>query len=127
MSDETAMLIDCLRYRPIATTAAQMRDAADEIERQSREILALREQVAALESREVCTVAHDGVETCGYCQRDDIRITLAELNAEKQALDIVRIALLEALIRCKPCIDRGMTSLHIAIDAAIDVAREMKP
>ena len=164
MSDETAMLIDCLRYRPVAVTAAQMREAADllaaweqvwdalnemgaglgdankplavtaswalattERDECKREILALREQVAALESREVCTVAHDNVETCGYCQRDDIRITLAELNAEKQALDIVRIALLEALIRCKPCIDRGMESLHIAIDAAIDAAREMKP
>jgi hypothetical protein len=29
----TAELIDCLRYRPVATTAAQMRQAADEIER----------------------------------------------------------------------------------------------
>lgn len=80
MSDETAMLIDCLRYRPIATTAAQMRDAADEIERQSREILALREQVAALESREVCTVAHDNVETCGYCQRDALRDALSRIE-----------------------------------------------
>lgn len=110
MSDETAMLIDCLRYRPVAVTAAQMREAADllaaweqvwdalnemgaglgdankplavtaswalattERDECKREILALREQVAALESREVCTVAHDNVETCGYCQRDALR------------------------------------------------------
>ena len=30
---KVASLIDCLRYRPVATTAAQMREAADEIER----------------------------------------------------------------------------------------------
>lgn len=30
----------------------------------------LEEQVAALESREVCTAPHDNVEECGYCQRD---------------------------------------------------------
>jgi hypothetical protein len=33
----------------------------------------LYEQVSALESREVCTVAHDNVETCGYCQRDALQ------------------------------------------------------
>ncbi len=117
MSDETAMLIDCLRYRPIATTAAQMREAADllavweqvwdtlnemgaglgdankplavtaswalattERDECKREILALREQVAALESREVCTVAHDNVETCGYCQRDALRDALSRIE-----------------------------------------------
>ena len=36
----------------------------------SADFLALKEQCAALESREVCSVAHDDVETCGYCQRD---------------------------------------------------------
>lgn len=110
MSEEMSTLIDCLRYRPVAATAAQMREAADaldlwlqvwdslnemgaglgdankplavtaswalattERDECKREILALREQVAALESREVCTVAHDNVETCGYCQRDALR------------------------------------------------------
>ena len=34
------------------------------------DFLALKEYCAALESREVCTVAHEDVETCGYCQRD---------------------------------------------------------
>ena len=72
MSDIT-ILIDCLRYRPVACTATQMREAADELDRREAEILALREQVAALESREVCAVAHADVETCGYCQRDDLR------------------------------------------------------
>lgn len=116
MSDETAMLIDCLRYRPVAVTAAQMREAADllaaweqvwdalnemgaglgdankplavtaswalattERDECKREILALREQVAALESREVCTVAHDNVETCGYCQRDALLNELSRI------------------------------------------------
>ena len=37
------------------------------------EILDLREQVAALESREVCARAHDNVDTCGYCQRDALQ------------------------------------------------------
>ena len=32
--------------------------------------LELKERCAALESREVCAVAHDDVDTCGYCQRD---------------------------------------------------------
>lgn len=34
------------------------------------DFLAIKEHCAALESREVCTVAHEDVETCGYCQRD---------------------------------------------------------
>lgn len=107
-----------------------------ETEELRSEILALREQVASLESREVCTVAHDGVDTCGYCQRDDIRITLAELNAEKQTLDIVRIALLEALtsvrIFVQDCIENSferaaLANLYAArdaIDAAIAIAKE---
>lgn len=37
---------------------------------QAGEIIDLKEQVAAPQSREVCTVAHEDVETCGYCQRD---------------------------------------------------------
>ena len=30
----------------------------------------LMEQLAFAQSREVCTVAHETVDTCGYCQRD---------------------------------------------------------
>ena len=44
--------------------------ASAKIARLTAESVSLREQIAALESREVCTVAHDNVETCGYCQRD---------------------------------------------------------
>lgn len=51
------------------------------------EVLDLREQVSALESREVCTVAHDGdVATCGYCQRDALRARIAELEAMNKML-----------------------------------------
>ena len=49
---------------------------------QAGEILDLKEQLAALQSREVCTVAHENVETCGYCQRDAIE---AELERIAQA------------------------------------------
>jgi len=50
-----------------------------ETEELRSEILALREQVAALESREVCTVAHDNVEACGYCQRDALLNELSRI------------------------------------------------
>ena len=39
----------------------------------AQEILALKEQIAFLESREVCAAAHENVETCGYCQRDALQ------------------------------------------------------
>jgi hypothetical protein len=42
------------------------------------EVLSLHEKVAFLESREVCGAAHENVDTCGYCQRDQI---LAEIQA----------------------------------------------
>ena len=35
------------------------------------ECVKLHEQISFLESREVCAAAHDNVETCGYCQRDE--------------------------------------------------------
>lgn len=38
----------------------------------------LMEQLAFAQSPEVCTVAHDNVETCGYCQRDALAARLAE-------------------------------------------------
>ena len=50
----------------------------------TRENLSLHEQVAALESREVCAAAHDNVETCGYCQRD------ALLASHERLLDALR-------------------------------------
>lgn len=41
----------------------------------------LHEQVAALQSREVCTVAHDDVEVCGYCQRDALQLYRREVTS----------------------------------------------
>ena len=50
------------------------------------EVLDVRESLSAAESREVCTVAHDGdVATCGYCQRDALRARVAELEAAGRA------------------------------------------
>jgi hypothetical protein len=43
----------------------------------------LLEQLAAAQSREVCTVAHENVETCGYCQRDAL---LGEVVEKSTAL-----------------------------------------
>jgi hypothetical protein len=42
--------------------------------------LDLREQISALESREVCAAAHENVDTCGYCQRDSIHKSLMRLS-----------------------------------------------
>ena len=51
------------------------------------EVLDVRESLSAAESREVCTVAHDGdVATCGYCQRDALRARVAELEAAGRAV-----------------------------------------
>lgn len=57
----------------------------DTMKAMSEEILSLREQVAALESREVCTVAHENVETCGYCQRDALAAENAALRKDAEA------------------------------------------
>ena len=67
----------------------------DTMKAMSEEILSLREQVAALESREVCTVAHENVETCGYCQRDALTAENAALR-EERALIIQRAENAEA-------------------------------
>jgi hypothetical protein len=50
----------------------------DEYEGMRQEILTLKERVAFLESREVCAVAHENVETCGYCQRDNLMRAIAK-------------------------------------------------
>lgn len=44
----------------------------------------LHEQVAALQSREVCNSPHENVEECGYCQRDR---ALLRLDATRRLLD----------------------------------------
>jgi hypothetical protein len=41
--EHVASLVDCLRYRPVATTAAQMRQAADIIESQQQALRIARE------------------------------------------------------------------------------------
>ena len=45
----------------------------------------LHEQVAALESREVCTAPHENVEECGYCQRDRLQAECEKLRAALEA------------------------------------------
>jgi len=77
----TDHLMKRLRGRLVDGTTPEesMLQAADEIERLRAEVLDLHAQVSTLESREVCTVAHDGdVETCGYCQRDALQAQLLE-------------------------------------------------
>lgn len=53
------------------------------------DVLSLRERIAFLESREVCTVAHDHVETCGYCQRDALRAENEALRKDAETLQRV--------------------------------------
>ena len=57
----------------------------------------LMEQLAAAQSREVCTVAHENVETCGYCQRDALTAENAALR-EERALIIQRAENAEAAL-----------------------------
>ena len=60
----------------------QLRVVNDElIATMAREVLTLHEQVAMLESREVCAAAHEDVEECGYCQRDRLAARCAQLEA----------------------------------------------
>lgn len=64
-----------------AARIAQLEVERDEL---TRIIKDLREQVAALESREVCTRPHENVEVCGFCQRDEANARIAQLD---EALD----------------------------------------
>lgn len=57
----------------------------------------LMEQLAAAQSQEVCTVAHENVETCGYCQRDALTAESAALRDER-ALIIQRAEKAEAAL-----------------------------
>lgn len=63
-------------YAVMSVLAERTRQKA-ELELQ---VLALKEQVSALESREVCTQPHYNVETCGFCQRDAIAAQYEELR-----------------------------------------------
>lgn len=80
------------------------------------ENIALHERVAALESPEVCTVAHDDVATCGYCQRDAYKedaanyYRLAKEADSQQAALRARDAELSALLEaCAPYLKDGET------------------
>ena len=53
------------------------------VDEQTAEILRLHEHCAALESREVCTVAHENVETCGYCQRDALLAAAGKVTCRR--------------------------------------------
>ena len=48
----------------------------------ANEIVSLREEVAALESKEVCTAPHDDsvIEGCPYCEIERLRRLLTELD-----------------------------------------------
>lgn len=67
----------------------------------------LQEQVAALESREVCTVAHDGdVTTCGYCQRDTYRRACEAAEEGVEIMEGIRVSsILKQLGQAQELID----------------------
>jgi hypothetical protein len=50
----------------------------------------LQENVAFLESREVCGAAHDNVEACGYCQRDGLIGLVQLLSYNEDIPKIIR-------------------------------------
>lgn len=72
------VVMAAIAAHPVAhqrTSLENVRDVlqalAPEWMRTRDQVLDLEARVSALESREVCTVAHEGdVATCGYCQRD---------------------------------------------------------
>lgn len=68
-----AELVDSLRYRPVATNAAQMREAADLIERLQRQVDAAA--LLATTADKFLGVIHsqlaDGCCTCGEKANDD--------------------------------------------------------
>ena len=75
----------------------------------------LRERLAAAESREVCTVAHDNVDTCGYCQRDALAARLAAAERERDKMrgvlrdvrtDIDQFLIVSALARIDDALER---------------------
>jgi hypothetical protein len=71
--------IEWSRAKYPVVAIGRYRDAADQIERLRQEILDLNARVTFLESREVCGAAHDHVDECGYCQRDELRTALRDL------------------------------------------------
>jgi hypothetical protein len=47
-----------------------------------QEVLTLKAEISALQSREVCAAAHENVEECGYCQRDRLLAELRERSPD---------------------------------------------
>jgi len=134
----TDHLMKRLRGRRLDGTTPEesMLQAADEIERLRAEVLDLHAQVSTLESREVCTVAHDGdVETCGYCQRDALQAQLLEhaevckegphpltaLRAEVERLRL-RVAEAEKIIRAVVGTQRQTDLMSARYECRFDLA-----
>ena len=90
------------------------------------EFLALKEHCAALESREVCTVAHDDVETCGYCQRDALAARLAEAERDAKRYQWLRCRMTTFDVReigsIVPVDNDEERQKSADVDAAIDAA-----
>ncbi len=88
---ERDILIDCLRYRPVATTAAQMREAADLLERDGVEIARLRAYIQEM------------VEKAAAKSLDGYRELGARAAAAENELDAARAALAEAQEELRVC------------------------
>lgn len=70
-----------LKYQGVHTTMLAIRDQRDKY---SAEVVDLREQLAAVQSKEVCTVAHSDevMEFCPYCKIERLRDDLSEIIIE---------------------------------------------
>ena len=108
MSFKAYIVDSTMRRMELDVVHASEYDAlAAEVAALRSRLLDAKEQVAALESREVCTVAHENVETCGYCQRD-------ALTAENTALRKERDAYRDSATAR----DRNEDALRVALKAA---------
>lgn len=69
-SSSKNQLTDCLRYRPVAVTAAQMREAAGEIESLDAAIAEVREALAKFTSEDVAVMARRAADEIERLERD---------------------------------------------------------
>lgn len=92
-------------------------DVALERDELRAEVVSLRKQIAALESHEVCTAAHDHTETCGYCQRDALAQDAARYRWLRTAGALRRAAHIAVLTR-----GGGYVAENEQADFAIDAA-----
>jgi hypothetical protein len=107
---------------------------AAEIESLRSRLLDAKEQVAALESREVCTVAHDNVETCGYCQRDELLAERALIVARAENAERGLVEAEQILSACYSPVrliaeggSRTRADLDLAAETFAALKRYMKP